>query len=77
MLCALANPCPRPGARMFPALLFGGLMITPFVAIVSGQRGRTGKYRNALLRAAFAAMILLALVGITAALFAGGFAIGL
>ena len=77
MFCALVNPCPRPGARLFPALLYGGLLIIPFVAIVWVQLGRPRKYRNAILRVAFAALILLALVGIAAALSAGGFAVGL
>lgn len=35
------------------------------------------KYRDVILRAAFSALILLALVGIAAALFAGGFALSL
>jgi hypothetical protein len=77
MFCALAYPCPRPGARLVPTLLYGGLMIIPFVFIVWVQNGRPGKYRNAILRTAFASLILLALVGIAAALFAGGFALGL
>ena len=77
MLCALAYPCPRPGARLFPALLFGGLMIISFVCIVWMQFSRPRKYRNAILRMAFAALISLALVGIAAALFAGGFVLGL
>jgi hypothetical protein len=38
---------------------------------------RPRKYRTAILGTAFAALILLALVGIAAALFAGGFALGL
>jgi hypothetical protein len=52
-------------------------MIIPFVFIVWVQNGRPRKYRNAILRTAFASLILLALVGIATALFAGGFALGL
>jgi hypothetical protein len=76
LLCALAHPCPGPGVRLFPALLFGGLMIIPFVSIVLMQLRPPRKYRNGLLRTSFAALISLALVGIGAALFAGGFALG-
>ena len=77
MFCAPAYACPRPGARLHPALLYGGLMLIPFVAIVWVQLRRPRKYRDVILRAAFSALILLALAGIAAALFAGGFALGL
>jgi hypothetical protein len=77
MFCALAYPCPRPGARLFPALLYGGLILIPLSSIVWVQLSRPRKYRNAILGTAFAALILLPLVGIAAALFAGGFALGL
>ena len=77
MFCALAYPCPRPRARLFPALLYGGLMILPFSCVLWIQFSRPGKYRNVILQMAFAALISLALVGIAAALFAGGFAVSL
>jgi hypothetical protein len=75
--CALADPCPRPDARVLPALVYGGLMIVPLAAIIAARLGKPMKYGHALVRAALAAMILLALIGIAAALFAGGFALGL
>lgn len=77
MLCALAYSCPRPGARLFPALLYGGLMILPFSCILWIQFSRPRTYRHVILQMAFAALFSLALVGIAAALFAGGFAVGL
>jgi hypothetical protein len=75
--CALAYPCPRPDARVHPALLYGGLMIVPLVAIITARVSMPTIYRRVVVRASCAAMILLALIGIAAALFAGGFTFGL
>lgn len=52
-------------------------MILPFSCILWIQFSRPRTYRTVILQMAFAALISLALVGIAAALFAGGFAVGL
>ncbi|WP_341956918.1 hypothetical protein [Microbacterium sp. LWH13-1.2] len=71
-ICALAHPCPAPDVRVAPALLFGGLMLIPVVAIVPASGfGRRGHTR--LLIASYIVLVALALVGLLAVLFSGGF----
>ncbi|WP_246527420.1 hypothetical protein [Pseudarthrobacter albicanus] len=74
--CALAFPCPKPEARVFPALLFGGLMIVPLVIIILTSFGRTRRLNRGLVNGSFVVMVLLALIGMAATLFSGGFGIG-
>jgi hypothetical protein len=52
-------------------------MIVPLVAIITARLSMPTIYRRVVVRASCAAMILLALIGIAAALFAGGFTFGL
>jgi hypothetical protein len=74
-LCALASPCPAPDVRVAPALLFGGLMLVPTVVLLlTAAAGRSiGWVRNV----AYVVLGALALVGLGAVLFSGGFTIPL
>lgn len=73
-LCALANPCPAPDVRVAPALGFGGLMLVPMlVLVVSSVLGRP---RGEWLRIASSVVLVgLAVVGLGAVLFSGGFTV--
>lgn len=73
-ICALALPCPAPEVRVAPALLFCGLMLLPvIVLLVSAIAGRP---RGAWLRVAcYVVLVALALVGMGAVLFSGGFTV--
>ena len=74
-LCALANPCPPPDVRVAPALLFGGLMLVPASVLIltAWSRRSWGWVRT------FAYVVLagLAVVGLGAVLFSGGFTVPL
>ena len=61
--------------RVFPALLFGGLMIVPFAVVVVGTLGPRTTIRHALVTAAFVSLALLGLIGLGSVSFAGGFGI--
>ncbi|RZT62353.1 hypothetical protein EV140_0875 [Microcella alkaliphila] len=74
-VCALARPCPEPDARVAPALLFGGLMMLPAAGLILTawvERGWAWWVRLAL----YVVLIGLAVAGLGAVLFAGGFTIG-
>lgn len=72
-LCALAHPCPAPDVRVAPALLFGGLMLVPAaVLVVTALLGRPFEGLRAL---AHVVLVALAVVGLGAVLFSGGFAV--
>ncbi|MEU4016453.1 hypothetical protein AB0E56_14425 [Microbacterium sp. NPDC028030] len=74
-LCALANPCPAPDVRVAPALLFGGLMLIPAVVLIAFPA--VGRPLAAGVRIlAYVLLIGLAIVGLGAVLFSGGFSIG-
>jgi hypothetical protein len=74
VLCALANPCAAPDVRVAPAMLFGALMIVPTAALVLTARGgeRAWKWLRTL---SYIALAGLAVVGLGAALFSGGFTV--
>lgn len=70
-VCALASPCPAPDVRVAPALLFGGLMLIPAaVLFVTVRRGDSVAWLRTL---AYVLLIGLAVVGLGAVLFSGGF----
>lgn len=70
-VCALAYPCPPPDVRVAPAVLFGGLMLVPAIVLLLPAVRRP---RNAwIVIAAYAVLIGLAVVGLGAVLFSGGF----
>lgn len=72
-LCALAYPCPAPDVRAAPALLFGGLMLVPAaVLLLTASTGRSSGWIRTI---AYVLLVGLALVGIGAVLFSGGFTI--
>jgi len=72
-LCALANPCPAPDARVAPALLFGGLMIVPTLALIlTARAGQSWGWVRAL---SYIVLVGLAVVGLGAVLFSGGFTV--
>lgn len=75
-LCALANPCPAPDVRVAPALLFGSLMIVPTVALILTVRGgeRPRKWLRPL---SYTVLVALAVMGLGAVLFSGGFTVPL
>jgi len=71
-LCAPAYPCPAADVRAAPALLFGGLMLIPTVAVVlTSVLSRRTRSRS--LIASYVVLIALAVVGALAVLFSGGF----
>ncbi|WP_431792701.1 hypothetical protein [Microbacterium paraoxydans] len=74
-VCALAFPCPAPEVRAAPALLFGGLLLAPTAVLLltSGSRHR----RSGVRAIAWVILVGLAVVGLGAVLFSGGFSIGL
>lgn len=72
-LCALASPCPVPDVRVAPAVLFGGLMLVPTaVLLLTASTGRSIGWIRTI---AYVLLVGLALVGIGAVLFSGGFTI--
>ncbi|MDQ1083763.1 hypothetical protein QE392_002763 [Microbacterium proteolyticum] len=74
-LCALANPCPPEDVRVAPALLFGGLLLVPTVALIlTAQTGRSWAWMRTL---SYVVLVGLALVGLGAVLFSGGFTVPL
>lgn len=73
-LCALAMPCPAPDVRVAPALIYGGLMLLPVLAIV--WVSRRPQRRGWLLGPAYLVLGVLAVVGLGTVLFSGGFALG-
>lgn len=73
-VCALAFPCPPPDVRVAPALIFGGLMLVPMLALLMiSINGRPRNEWVALL--SYVALVGLAIVGLGAVLFSGGFGI--
>jgi hypothetical protein len=73
-ICLLAHPCPAPDARVAPALSFGGLMLVPVVVLLLASLA--GRPRGRWLRVACYVMLLaLAVVGLGAVLFSGGFTV--
>ncbi len=72
-VCALARSCPSPDVRLAPALLYGGLMLVPLLAIafVSQRPSRRGW----LAAPAYIVLGVLALLGLGTVLFSGGFSI--
>lgn len=72
-LCALANPCPPPDVRLAPALLFGGLMIVPTLALIlTARAGQSWGWVRVL---SWIVLVGLAVVGLGAVLFSGGFTV--
>lgn len=71
--CALASPCPPPDVRVAPALLLGGLMLVPTaVLLLTAAAGRSLGWVRA---GAYVVLVGLALIGLGAVLFSGGFTI--
>ncbi|WP_347123047.1 hypothetical protein [Microbacterium sp. SY138] len=72
-LCALASPCPAPDVRVAPALLFGGLMLVPMGTLVlTTAAGRSNGWVRGV---AYVMLVGLAIVGLAAVMFSGGFTI--
>ena len=72
-MCALVTPCPGRDVRVAPALLFGGMMLAPLLAVIlmSFVRSPTGW----LVRLSYVVLVVLAIVGYGAVGFSGGFAV--
>lgn len=70
-LCAPVNPCPEPDVRVAPALWFGGLMMIP--TAVLGFTWRAGPRLEWVRVVAWVLLVGLAVVGLGAVLFSGGF----
>ncbi|MBX3093014.1 MAG: hypothetical protein KF680_00505 [Cryobacterium sp.] len=72
-VCALAYPCPAPDVRVAPALLFGGLMLVPMgVLLLTARAGESLRWAGTL---AYVVLLGLAVIGLGAVLFSGGFTI--
>ena len=74
-LCALAYPCPAPDVRVAPALLFGALMLVPTLALILTARG--GESWGWVRALSYVVLVGLAVVGLGAVLFSGGFSVPL
>ncbi|WP_147364377.1 hypothetical protein, partial [Cryobacterium melibiosiphilum] len=72
-MCALVAPCPGRDVRVVPALLFGGSMLAPLVAVIlsSSVRSRAGW----VVRLSYLVLVLLAVVGYGVISFSGGFGV--
>ncbi len=74
-VCALARPCPAPDVRVVPAVLIGGLMLVPTsVLLFTARAGGSVRWARVL---AYLVLLVLAVVGLGAVLFAGGFTVPL
>lgn len=73
-VCALAFPCPEPGVRVAPAVLFGGLMLVPMLALLlTSIKGRPrGGWISTV---SYVLLVGIAVAGLGAVLFSGGFAV--
>lgn len=72
-VCALAHPCPAPDVRVAPALLFGGLMLIPAAVLVVTAWGNHSV--NWVRVLSYVLLIGLAIIGMGAVLFSGGFSV--
>jgi len=72
-VCNLVNPCPSRDVRVAPALLYGGLMLVPLIAVIlmSLVRSPVGW----LVRLSYVALVVLAVVGYAIINFSGGFGV--
>jgi hypothetical protein len=72
-MCNLVAPCPERDVRVAPALLFGGIMLTPLAAVIlmSVVRSPAGW----LVSLSYVALVLLAVVGYVVISFSGGFGV--
>lgn len=72
-MCNLVAPCPGGDVRVAPALLFGGMMLVPLVAVIltSVVRSPAGW----LVSLSYVALVLLAVVGYIVISFSGGFGV--
>ncbi len=72
-VCALAYPCPADDVRVTPALTFGGLMLVPAAVLFVTAFSRRRFEGVRLL--AYVLLVGLAVFGLGAVLFSGGFAV--
>lgn len=72
-VCALAYQCHAPDVRLAPALLLGGLMLVPTVALI--LTARNGRSWTGVRILSYIVLVGLAVVGLGAVLFSGGFTI--
>jgi hypothetical protein len=72
-MCSLVNPCPNRDVRVAPALLYGGLMLAPLIAVIvmSLVRSPIGW----LVRLSHVTLVVLAVVGYAVINFSGGFGV--
>ena len=75
--CLLAYPCPRPDVRLAPALVFGSVMLVPFIAVVVLSRVRVPVRAPVgwLLRVSYVILVGLAVGGYMVISFSGGFVV--
>lgn len=71
--CILTGPCPREDARAGPALLFGGMMLAPLLAIIITSIFRTPMVW--LVRLSYCLLVVLAVVGYGFICFSAGFTV--
>lgn len=72
-VCALAYPCPDDDVRVAPALTFGPLMLVPAAVLLA--TASTRRRLEAVRLLAYVLLVGLAVVGLGAVLFSGGFAV--
>ena len=73
LACNLVGPCPSRDVRVAPALLYGGMMLAPFIAVIlmSFLRSPVGW----LVRLSYVALVVLAVVGYAVINFNSGFSV--
>ena len=72
-VCNLVAPCPGRDVRVVPALLFGGLMLAPLVAVILMSSVRSPA--RWVVRLSYVVLVLLAVVGYGVISFSGGFGV--
>ena len=71
--CNLVGPCPSRDVRVAPALLYGGMMLAPLIAVILSSLVRSPV--GWLVRLSYVALVVLAMVGYAVINFSGGFGV--
>jgi apolipoprotein N-acyltransferase len=75
VVCNGVQLCPGPDVRVAPALSFGGALLVPLGVILLRTRKRIPDPDLPVMWVVFAALVLLAAIGLLWALFSGGFGV--
>jgi hypothetical protein len=71
--CNLLDPCPSRNVRVAPALLFGGTMLAPLIAVILTSLVRSPV--GWLIRLSYVVLVALAVAGYAVINFSGGFGV--